>query len=443
MNNYEKIFNRFGIKVPRIMLPAESTAMEKWAVIACDQYTSQPEYWSRASELTAGEPSTLNLIFPECYLEDSDADKRIESINSTMKDYVDNSVLSEPVEGFILLKRDTPKTKNRWGLMTALDLEEYDFSKGSKSQIRATEGTILDRIPPRVRIRENALLELPHIMVLLDDPEKSIIEPLIESRDSLEKLYDFNLMMDSGSLEAYRVNSTEQLNKLGEAVEKLGNPEKLKNRYNSEGAFLFAMGDGNHSLATAKTIWENYKKEHASEPDLMNHPSRWALVELVNIYSEGIEFEAIHRALFDIDSNEFMNALSSTGEFRLTEAVNLDEMIKKVDNSGGRQICGYCHDKGFGLIEALKPTSSIIAGTIQNFIDNYLKTHGGSVDYIHGVDVTDELGRKPGNLSIFLPAILKETFFQTVIDDGAFPRKTFSMGESFEKRFYVETRFIK
>lgn len=443
MNNYDKIFNRFGIKVPSIMLPAEGRAMDKWAVIACDQYTSQRDYWSRAAEITAGEPSTLNMIFPECYLEDGDADQRIDAINSTMKTYVDDSVLSEAVEGFILLKRDTPKTKNRWGLMTALDLEQYDFSIGSESLIRATEGTILDRIPPRVKIRENARLELPHIMVLIDDPEKSIIEPLIESKESMKKVYDFDLMMDSGHLTGFRVDSETHLNSLAGAIENLGSTEKLKERYNSDNPFLFAMGDGNHSLATAKTIWENYKKEHSADADLMEHPSRWALVEIVNIYSEGIEFEAIHRAIFNINSEEFLEKLKADGQFKITETGNTDEMMKAVDNAGQAQICGYSCSDGCGLIEALKPTSSIIAGTIQNFIDSYLENSEGSVDYIHGIDVTDELGRKEGNIGIFLPAISKDTFFQTVIDDGAFPRKTFSMGEAFEKRFYVETRLIK
>ena len=443
MNKYDKTFNRFGIQIPRIMLPAKTTAMEKWAVIACDQYTSQKDYWTRVNELTEGKPSALNLVFPECYLEDGDTDARIESINSKMKDYVDNSVLTEPTEGFILLKRDTPKTKNRWGLMTALDLEQYDFSKDSKSLIRATEGTILDRIPPRVKIRENALLELPHIMVLIDDPEKSIIEPLVKVRDSMEKLYDFDLMMNSGHLSGYRINSEEHLSTLASKLETLGNPDKLKAKYKSDKAFLFAMGDGNHSLATAKTIWEGYKKENAGDPDLMNHPSRWALVELVNIYSEGIEFEAIHRTIFDINTEDFLKSLIKEKQFKITEFSNLEDLMTEVDNAGEKQCCGYSCEDGFGLIEALKPTSSIIAGTIQNFIDEYLELSGGSVDYIHGVDVTNELGQKPKNISIFLPAISKATFFQTVIDDGAFPRKTFSMGEAYEKRFYVETRLIK
>jgi hypothetical protein len=280
-------------------------------------------------------------------------------------------------------------------------------------------------------------------MVLIDDPEKSVIEPLIETKDSLEKVYDFDLMMESGHLTGYRVNSEKHLNKLADAIDCLGNPERLKKQYNSDKAFLFAMGDGNHSLATAKTIWENYKKEHAGDPDLMNHPSRWALVEIVNIYSEGIEFEAIHRAIFDINSDDFLKALAADDQFRISKMENLDDMIKNVDSAGNRQLCGYSSVGGFGLIEALNPTSSIIAGTIQNFIDDYLEKSGGTVDYIHGITITDELGRNPGNLGIFLPAISKGTFFQTVIDDGAFPRKTFSMGEAFEKRFYVETRLIK
>ncbi|MDC7225486.1 MAG: DUF1015 domain-containing protein [Spirochaetales bacterium] len=444
MKNSIEILGKLGIKVPEILLPAEQNIMDKWAVIACDQYSSQQDYWEKVAEFTEDTPTTLNLVYPECYLEEDNPEKRIESINRNMHDYVESGVFSEPEEGFILVKRDTPVSASRWGLIASIDLEQYDFSSDSTSLVRATEGTIIERIPPRVKIRENAELELPHIMVLIDDPEMSLIEPFIEETDNLDSVYDFELMMGSGHLSGYRIKSDKHIARIAEALAILGSTETMKAKYNSDNAFLFAMGDGNHSLATAKTIWENYKKENVDSAELMTHPSRWALVELVNIYSEGIQFEAIHRAVFNCSPADFLNKAEVSGKFRITEKESLDEVMKITDSSPELQTCGYSTANGYGIIESLSPDTSIAAGTFQNFIDEYLSENpASSVDYIHGVDVTDELGRKPSNIGLFLPAIAKNTFFQTVIDDGAFPRKTFSMGEAFEKRFYVEARKIK
>ncbi len=444
MTEYRNKLEKMGIRIPEVLLPAAEFDMSRWAVIACDQYTSQLDYWKKVEELTNGVPSTLNLIFPECYLEEAEPEKRIENINRTMRRYISESVLSDPVSGFILVKREIPDAKPRWGLVAALDLEQYDFSVDSNSLIRATEGTILDRIPPRVKIRKNAVLELPHIMVLIDDPEKTLIEPLTAKLSEFQKVYDFDLMMDSGHLTGYRVNSEKHIALISKAVETLSSQETLQDKYKSDKAFVFAMGDGNHSLATAKTIWENYKKKNSGNPEYMSHPSRWALVELVNIFSDGIQFEAIHRVLFNASPDTFLSGLKNNPDFRISELDNLPGILEIINNPGKRQICGYRTSKGYGIIEALNPESSIIAGTIQNHIDNYLKQiTDASVDYIHGIDVTDELGEKDGNIGVFLPSIEKDTFFQTVIDDGAFPRKTFSMGEAFEKRFYVESRKIR
>ncbi|HAK45085.1 MAG TPA: DUF1015 domain-containing protein, partial [Spirochaeta sp.] len=399
MKNSKEILGSFGIKVPEILLPADRNIMAKWAVIACDQYTSQLDYWEKVAELSGGSPSTLNLVYPECYLEEAEPEKRINSINSSMHEYMEKKVLSEPAEGFILVKRDTPVSKNRWGLMAALDLEEYDFSEGSTSLVRATEGTILERIPPRVKIRKNAELELPHIMVLIDDPEKSLIEPLTAVTDKLENIYDFDLMMNSGHIRGYRVDSDEHIAGIASALSKLGSAKAMKNKYNSNSSFLFAMGDGNHSLATAKTIWEDFKKNNAGEDGLMEHPSRWALVELVNIYSEGIEFEAIHRAVFNISPDNFLQKASDSGKFKLTEKNSLKEIMNIIDSNPSVQTCGYCSKGSYGIIEAVNPDSSIAAGTFQNFIDSFINHNSeASVDYIHGIDVTDELGKKDGNI---------------------------------------------
>ena len=444
MNEIRQKLAEYGLRIPEILLPADKSIMGKWAVVACDQYTSQRDYWKNVEKLTESTPSTLNMVFPECYLEDPEPEKRIDRINSTMQDYIRQGVFEKPTEGFILVRRDSPSSASRWGLVAALDLENYDFSPDSNSLVRATEGTILDRIPPRVRIRENAELELPHIMVLIDDPGKTIIEKLADDEDKLEQVYDFDLMMESGHLTGYRINSEKHIGMIADALAVLGSQEQMKAKYKSDSAFLYAMGDGNHSLATAKTIWEEYKKKNAGNPDCMNHPARWALVELVNIYSEGIQFEAIHRAVFNIAPADFLTKAEASGNFKVTEMKDLADVIRFVDSSPENQTCGFRTAESCGIIEAINPDSSIAAGTFQNYIDRYLEDRAeSSVDYIHGIDVTEELGKQKGNIGIFLPVIEKSTFFQTVVSDGAFPRKTFSMGEAFEKRFYVEARKIK
>ena len=328
--------------------------------------------------------------------------------------------------------------------MAALDLEMYDFSIGSVSAIRATEGTILERIPPRVRIRENASIELPHIMVLIDDPEKTLIEPLALNTESFEKVYDFELNNDSGHLTGYRISARDKLEQIAAAFDRLGSVENARSMYGTDNRLLFAMGDGNHSLATAKTIWEDYKKANASDPELMNNPARWALVEIENIYCEGIEFEAIHRVLFGLDYDDFISAVKSEESFTVTPTTDFKEALTLMTEDTKIQRCAFVTEKGSGIITAQEPDSSIAAGTFQNFLDVYLeKNQDVKIDYVHGLDVTEEIGTKKGNMGIALPSIAKESFFKTVINDGAFPRKTFSMGEAFEKRFYVEARMIK
>ena len=446
MKDYKAVFEECGIRIPEIMLPSKAVPFEKWAVIACDQFTSQKEYWEKAADLTSDSPSTLNMIYPECYLEEADPEARISNINSTMERYMNDGSLSDPVPGFILVNRETPRMPDRWGLVAAIDLEHYDFSAGSESLIRPTEGTILQRIPPRVRIRENAGLELPHIMVLIDDPARSVIEPLAEAASAgrLEKVYDFDLMMNSGHISGYRIRSDNELSSMAAALQALGDKTALRNRYGTDTSLLFAVGDGNHSLATAKTIWQNYKEAHSDDPDIMTHPSRWALVEIVNIYSEGLEFEAIHRVVFNINPEEFLSGMEAGGDFTVRSTSTLEEALSMMESAGDRQVSAFRHKEGYGVMEALNPASSVTAGTVQAYIDRFLENNSGSsVDYIHGSDVTGELGSRSGNIGIFLPAIPKNSFFRTVVKDGAFPRKTFSMGEASEKRFYIECRRIK
>ncbi len=444
-------FKNIGVKIPKILLPNKNVDMTKWAVVACDQYTSEPDYWKRVSELVADEPSTLKLVYPEVYLKDEDKEKRIQNINDSMSEYLEqelleaqsNEVASAPKEkllseeeGIIYVER-TINGKTRQGLVVALDLEYYDFSVDSKSLIRATEGTIVDRLPPRVEVRKNALIELPHIMVLIDDREKKVIEPLTSLKSDLDKVYDFELMMEGGHVKGYRLDLETSNNMLTELA-KLADPVVCKDKYGQEDVLLFAMGDGNHSLATAKTIWESTKSEKG-----MDHPSRFALVELMNIHSEAMEFEPIHRVLFNVKKDFEIALKEEFGETLEFKECSKEEMITTVENSGDKQIFGFINLNNYKLITFNKPTSNLTYGTLQKFLDKFVSLgNAEEIDYVHGTDVVCELGQKTGNCGFFLDSIDKNSFFKSVILEGALPRKTFSMGEANEKRFYVEARKI-
>ncbi len=416
---------KISVKVPDILLPNKSVDMSKWAVVACDQYTSEPEYWEGVKKATEGSPSALNVIFPEVYLSKDNA-PIIESINKTMYEYLDTGVLQSIGEGFVLIERSTPITPKRLGLVMAVDLEDYSFVREDKANIRATEGTVVERIPPRVKIREHAPIELPHIMLLIDDRNKSVIEPLYENRDKLTKLYDFDLNMNGGHLRGWHVTDTAPVEK---ALAKLLDEDVLKEKYGStDEVMLFAVGDGNHSLATAKACWNNLKATLSAE-EQKNHPARYALVEVMNLHDEGLEFEPIFRSVFNVDTADF-----------------LDGLYKAVKDSGLK--CDYkcyTYTTKDGRKDLMLPSNAAVAvGLVQDFIDAYIKSHAGSeVDYVHGEDslkqVTDAA---PNRVAITLPPLAKNDLFDYVLKVGAFPRKTFSMGEAFEKRYYVEARKI-
>ena len=436
-----KVIPELGIQVPQIYLPKKGTDLMKWAIIACDQFTSQPEYWNEVEKLVGEAPSTLRLTFPEVYLEQPGSEERIKNIQSTMREYMDEGIL-QPHDGLVYVERRVDG-KTRKGIILALDLEVYDYNKGSSSLIRATEGTIVDRLPPRIKIREGALLELPHILVLIDDPNRTVIEPLSTEKSKLEKLYDFNLMLDSGHLTGYAVNEDLE-NQVIQTLYGLANPERFAAKYGidkNQPVLLFAMGDGNHSLATAKAIWEKMKQQVG-----MDHPSRCALVEIENVHDEGLEFEPIHRVLFGLKKNLFVELEKYFGaNFSYKPVANAEEMVKVVDSpSGEKQIIGFVGGgKESGVMEIANPSSNLPVGTVQPFIDSFLKNGGAEkVDYVHGEDVTVNLGSQPGNAGFYLPGMNKSDLFKTVILDGALPRKTFSMGEAREKRFYMEARKI-
>lgn len=441
------IFEKIGVQVPKILLPKKGADMQRWAVIACDQYTSDRAYWQRLKKQTEKDISTLNLIFPEVYLEDVDADQRIAAINSAMEKYLADGSLEEQPPGFILVDRKTSVVESRKGLVLALDLEQYDYNKGAQSLIRATEGTILDRLPPRIKVRQNAPIELPHIMVLIDDPQGNVIEPLFN--ENLEKVYNFDLLENGGHLKGYRVDQPELIKQVVMALEKLADPDAYHVKYNVAGkVMLYAMGDGNHSFATAKAIWEKLKEEAGDLSAVMRHPARYALVELVNLHDPGLEFEAIHRVLFNIDCKQLKQQMKSFFAERGTPmtfipCANLSEAEAVAEKVQGGHVFPGIFAGQFGLCKVAEPEFTLTVATLQAFLDQYLQQHSAvRVDYIHGTQTVTDLGSQPDSAGFYLSAISKHDLFKTIALDGALPRKTFSMGEADEKRFYLECRRI-
>jgi hypothetical protein len=436
-----KTYPAIALQVPDIYLPHTGIDLQKWAVIACDQFTSQPEYWRKVEEIVGDAPSTLNMIFPEVYLDQPGAEERIRRIQQTMQDYLTGGLLT-PYSGMVYVERQVGG-KLRRGLVLALDLEQYDFNKGSHSLIRATEGTIIERLPPRMRIREGARLELPHILVLIDDPECTVIEPVSDSIKLLKKLYDFELMAGSGNLTGYLVDNPNIEKNIIAGLERLADPQTFTAKYGigkGQPVLLFAMGDGNHSLATAKAIWEKNKSIVG-----MDHPSRYALVEIENVHDEGLEFAPIHRVIFGL-KQDLPAALDRYYPSSCSFVACKDhaEMVDRVNQAGSsKQTVGMITAQGYGLLELTNPASNLPVGTLQLFLDDFLKNGGAEkIDYVHGEEVMKQLGILPGNAAFYLPCMDKSDLFKTVILDGALPRKTFSMGEAQEKRFYMECRKI-
>ncbi|MDY6867342.1 MAG: DUF1015 domain-containing protein [Chloroflexota bacterium] len=432
-----------GLRIPHILLPKPSIDHHKWAVIACDQFTSEPEYWQRVEDIVGDAPSTYHMILPEVYLDTDEEEKRLTSTHKTMKDYL-KSGLFRSLNDMIYVLR-TVNGHTRRGLMVCLDLEQYDFHKGAKTPIRATEGTILDRLPPRIRIRKAAPLECPHILVLFDDPNDTVIGPLDEQVMHFEEVYDFDLMLDSGHLTGLAVNDEEVHLQIMQALKNLIDPETFAEKYNLKPEMhqplLFAMGDGNHSLATAKAIWEEIKPEVG-----MNHPARYALVEIENIHDPALAFEPIHRLLFNLNQDILKKMADFWGDQLKTKTVeSLDSLMKIVDKAeeSWHQIGMICPD-GLKLLEIHHPHHNLPVGTLQEFLDSFLAEDGAeNIDYVHGTQVLLDKGKAPGNVGFYVPALDKSDLFKTVILDGALPRKTFSMGEAKEKRFYMECRRIQ
>jgi len=435
--------DQLGIKVPEILLPNPSVNPEKWAVIACDQFTSEPEYWQEVEKIVGDSPSTFHMILPEVYLGTSREEEQAKTSNQAMKRYLQSGFFQK-INNFIYVIRTTNGKKRR-GLMVCLDLEKYDFKKGAQTLIRATEGTILDRLPPRIRIREQASLECPHILVLFDDPTDKVFGILDEKLPQLKELYNFDLMLESGHLAGFEIADNILQQHLIDTLSELVNPEIFAEKYNLKpGVFsplLFAMGDGNHSLATAKAIWEQIKSSVS-----MDHPARYALVEIENVHDPALKFEPIHRLLFNLNKDIVAEMESTWGTALKVKNVGSQEnLISIVDEAEEpwHQI-GMISPEGLKLLEIHHPDENLPVGTLQNFLDTFLMENGAErIDYVHGLDVLFNNAQIDGNIGFYLPPMDKSDLFKTVILDGALPRKTFSMGEAKEKRFYMECRKIK
>lgn len=422
-------FKSIGFYPADILLP-ESADMTKWAVVACDQFTSQPEYWQAVEETVGNAPSTLRLILPEARLNEPNVENSIAEINGAMRKYLDSGVFRTLEQSLIYIERTQSDGTVRHGLIGMVDLEHYDFTPGSGALIRATEGTVLERIPPRVRVRKDAPIELPHVMLLIDDPAKTVIEPLTDATGQMEQLYSFSLQQDGGSLEGWKLTEA-QMDAVAEAMSHLATGDEMEKKYGMADAapLLFAVGDGNHSLATAKRCYEDLKQV-TPEEEWAALPARYALVEVVNNHDDALQFEPIHRVLFGVEPEAVLDALK-------------DFYPGAFDGMGEGHVIAYTHAGGSGTITIPNPKVQLAVGSLQSFIDTYLRDHVGEVDYIHGDDVTDELGSKPGNLGFKVPGMEKEQLFKTVMADGVLPRKTFSMGHAQDKRYYVEARKIR
>lgn len=480
-----------------ILLPKDGIDMEKWSVIACDQYTSQADYWKTVEEFVGDAPSTLNVVFPEIYLGNKKNDKncacengscaddhttmyasmsdseRIACINSTMEKYLSDGIIQQVVtDGYVLVERTT-ESGIRLGIVGLVDLDDYDFDPKNPTLIRATEGTVISRIPPRVKIREHAAIELPHVMLLVDDPvdkaddvsdegkltgiyynignvEHGIIEYVYSLKDSFRKLYDTDLMQGGGHIRGYAIE--------GEAAKQV--TAAFAKKQEQSGGFLFAVGDGNHSLATAKTCWENIRKSQKfTDEQLKTHPARYALVEICNLHSEALEFKPIHRLLTNVDVKDMLSFFEAEITKQGLESTEGDEIVFEYAESGSDNSAKPANSNEVvsenNAVTCTAPIKSsginitnrgdrLPVEILQGILDKYLETHDNvSIDYIHGDEALHGLVKETNGCGIFLQSIDKSTLFPAINAGGVLPRKTFSIGEANEKRYYMECHNIQ
>ena len=427
--------------IPEIMLPREGTDLSKWAVIACDQYTSQPEYWAETDRTVGDAPSTLRLTLPEVYLEEDDVAERTEKIHRTMHQYIEDGTLRTLPAGVILTERWSGGSCPRRGIVMAVDLEAYEYTPGSASLIRPTEKTVVERIPPRLKVRQGACMELPHIMILIDDPARKIIEPLFDQTAEFKKVYDTDLMQNGGHITGWFIPKGAQTDAIEAGLEALCDRETFNQKYgctDAQALLPYAVGDGNHSMATAKAYWEEVKAGLSAE-EQATHPARFVLVEIVNIHDESLIIEPIHRILFSVDADKMLHDLIAFYEAQGCKAYVADE----APADASVHSFPFCTAEKSGVLVVENPKWSIPVATMQTALDACLEQNPSArIDYIHGADVVGDLSKKPGNLGFILPDIAKNDLFRGVVFDGVLPRKTFSMGEAHEKRYYMEAKTI-
>lgn len=476
MEQIKDRFKQLGLILSEILLPHAGINPEKWAVIACDQYTQDREYWEKVKSSVKGEPSTMHLIYPEVFLHDENREQKIKDIHRQMEEFLAKGVFAEARTGCVYVERNTLHNANRRGLVIAVDLEHYDWRPGAQRLIRCTEGTVAERLPLRMDIRRNASLETSHVLLLIDDEQDRLLPTLAERVKSAAPAYSGRLMTGSGDISGWFVDSTDDWDFIAAELEGLAKraltcyssagTEKVTanaGSANAEEPFLFAVGDGNHSLATAKEIWEEYKRNHPAEnlpgsnpgDGLPIHPCRYALVEIENIYDPAIKFEPIHRVMFGMPAAEAIELLSRLPGFSSRRVSGRGELTQLVKEQTGKNRLGLIANGTTGsaaggkeitctLIES--SASGLITAYLQPLLDSWLETQAGtdsSIDYIHGEDELFRLAAAPqGAVGLLLPPINKSGFFETIARGGPLPRKSFSMGEADEKRFYLECRKI-
>lgn len=442
--DYTKTFARYGIALPNILLPKAGTELDAWAVIACDQYTQNREYWQNAASFVKEKPSTLHCILPEVYLEDGDRKERLEKIRSTMNDYLTGDIFAEPFTGMVYLERKTEYGRTRKGLVTAIDLESYEWKPYSTALIRATEATIESRIPPRMEIRRDAPLESPHIMLLVSDSDKILVEGTGEraKQAGARVVYDTDLMMNAGHATGWAVSDESLLEYVAESLAKLADKNTVNRGTPDENLLMFAVGDGNHSLATAKAVWNEFKQKN---PSVTDHPLRYALVEIVNLFDDGLTFEPIHRVMFGSLPEMLIRYLSAELSGNVYHMKNADDLAAEVKASNEAIGLVYKDENGvqqYVMVDAICP--DLMVSYFQPILDTFMLVFGETdVDFIHGTDEVFRLGAKEGTIGMLLPPIAKDNFFTTISTCGVLPRKSFSMGEASEKRFYMECRKLR
>ena len=419
-----------GVAVPEILIPDEKTNMRKWAVIACDQFTQNQQYWNDVERFVGSSPSALHVMLPEIYLDTPEKAERIASAKEIMRSYIEDGVLNLLPPGFILVERYIDGVVRK-GLMVNVDLEEYENEPYKNPVVRPSEEVIAERIPPRIEIRNGADIEMPHIMLLMDDKNKTVIEPVWQKKEFFPKVYDFELMMNGGRITGYFINNKETEHEIMQALAALPLKDGMR----------FCVGDGNHSLATAKAVWEQ-AKERLTPEQRAESPLRYVLCELINIYDDGLTIKPIHRTISGLNTSKcvqyIVDRLNASGaDARLV----FSRRKPNLQQSDAAQTIFFSSKDSAGRIEIYSPTSSMIVEELQPVLENFIREFPAcKLEYVHGDEELEELTRQYDTLGFIMPAMEKDTFFDTLASFGVLPKKSFSLGEAKDKRYYLECR---